>query len=64
MIGSSSVLGLITARGGSKGIPRKNLVELEGKSLIARTVESALLSQFIDRLVISSDDEEIMESVK
>ena len=64
MIGSSSVLGLITARGGSKGIPRKNLLELGGKSLLARTVDTALNSSYLDRVVISSDDPEIIDAAR
>jgi len=51
-------LGLILARGGSKGIPRKNLVDLGGKPLIAWTIEAALASQ-LTRVVVSTDDEEI-----
>lgn len=53
-----NVLGLVTARGGSKGIPRKNLAEVAGKPLIAWTIESALASS-LDRLVVSTDDSEI-----
>lgn len=53
------VLGLITARGGSKGIPRKNLAPLAGKPLLAWTVEAALASRAVGRLVLSTDDEEI-----
>jgi CMP-N,N'-diacetyllegionaminic acid synthase len=52
------VLGLILARGGSKGIPRKNIVSLGGKPLIAWTIESAKQSQVITRVVLSSDDDE------
>ena len=64
MIGDASVLGLITARGGSKGIPRKNMREVGGKSLLLRTVEAALGSMYLDRLVISSDDFEIMDAAR
>lgn len=64
MIGECSIVGLVTARGGSKGIPGKNLVELAGKSLLARTVEAALGSTYIDRLVISSDDNEILAAAR
>ena len=55
----SSVLGLITARGGSKGIPRKNIKMLAGKPLISWTIETALQSQHLDWVVVSTDDEEI-----
>ncbi len=53
------VLGLIPARGGSKGIPGKNKVLLAGKPLIAYTIEAALASSILDRLVVSTDDKEI-----
>jgi CMP-N-acetylneuraminic acid synthetase len=53
------VLGIITARGGSKGIPRKNLVSLLGKPLLAYTVEAALASKKLTRTVLSTDDAEI-----
>jgi CMP-N,N'-diacetyllegionaminic acid synthase len=55
------VLGLIPARGGSKGIPRKNLKNLCGKPLIAWTIESALKSARLDNVVVSTDDEEIAD---
>ena len=47
-----TVLGLIPARGGSKGIPKKNLRDLCGKPLIAWTIESALKSTKIDNVVV------------
>ena len=53
------VLGLIPARGGSKGIPRKNLVEVGGKPLLAWTVEAALGATELTRVVVSTDDDEI-----
>ena len=52
-------LGLITARGGSKGIPRKNVRMLAGKPLIAWTIEAALHAGVLDAVVVSTDDEEI-----
>jgi CMP-N,N'-diacetyllegionaminic acid synthase len=60
MIDGKSVLAIIPARGGSKGIPRKNLAILSGKPLIAWTIEEAMKSRHIDRLILSSDDTEIM----
>ncbi len=60
----STFLGLIPARGGSKGIPRKNLRELAGKPLIAWSIEAALKSCEIDRVVVSTDDEEIAEAAR
>ena len=53
------VLGIITARGGSKGIPGKNLKPLAGKPLLAYTVDAARRSGALDRVVLSTDDEAI-----
>ena len=53
------VLGLIPARGGSKGIPGKNLVPVGGKPLLAWTVEAALGATELTRVVVSTDDDEI-----
>jgi CMP-N,N'-diacetyllegionaminic acid synthase len=53
-----TVLGVVTARAGSKGIPGKNTRRLAGKPLIAYTIESALASRVFDRLILSTDDEE------
>jgi len=53
------VLGVIPARGGSKGLSRKNILHLAGKPLIAYTIEVALSTSFLDRLIVSTDDEEI-----
>ena len=58
------VLGLITARGNSKGLPRKNILPVGGKPLIAWTIEAGLAANSIDRLVLSSDNEEIMDTAK
>lgn len=54
-----NVLAIIPARGGSKGIPRKNLRLLAGKPLIAHTVEHALEARTVSRVVVSTDDTEI-----
>lgn len=53
------MIAIIPARGGSKGIPRKNLVLLDGKSLIQYTIEAAQQSQLVSRIVLSTDDSEI-----
>jgi CMP-N,N'-diacetyllegionaminic acid synthase len=53
------LLAFIPARGGSKGIPRKNLALLAGKPLIQYTLEAALASREIDDILLSTDDEEI-----
>lgn len=55
------VLGIIPARGGSKGVPRKNIKILCGKPLLAYTVESALAATRLSRVVLSTEDEEIAE---
>jgi len=60
MIEGLRVLGLIPARGGSKGLPRKNVLPLAGRPLIAWTVAAAQGSRYLDRVVLSSDDDEIM----
>ncbi len=60
MINGEPVLGVILARGGSKRLPRKNLRVLAGKPLIVWTIETGLAGRHLDRLVLSSDDEEIM----
>jgi len=60
LINGKKVLAIIPARGGSKGIPRKNIVELAGKPLIAWSIIEAAKSAYIDRLVVSSEDEEII----
>ena len=53
------VLGIVTARGGSKGIPRKNTTLVAGKPLLAYTAEAALAARSLARVVLSTDDEEI-----
>jgi len=53
------VLGIITARGGSKGVPGKNLKLLAGQPLLAYTIEAARASQALDRVILSTEDEEI-----
>ncbi|MEP7294043.1 MAG: acylneuraminate cytidylyltransferase family protein, partial [Chloroflexota bacterium] len=55
----TEVLALIPARGGSKGIPRKNIMLLAGKPLIAYSILQAQRSQQITRVIVSTDDEEI-----
>lgn len=50
---------VIPARGGSKGLPRKNIRELRGKPLIAYSIEQARESGYVDRIVVSTDDSEI-----
>jgi CMP-N,N'-diacetyllegionaminic acid synthase len=56
------VLGIVTARGGSKGIPGKNLKLLAGKPLLAYTIEAARTSGALDRIILSTEDEAIAEA--
>lgn len=53
------IIGTVCARGGSKGLPKKNIMPLAGKPLIAYTIEVALKWKKIDKLIISTDDNEI-----
>jgi CMP-N,N'-diacetyllegionaminic acid synthase len=55
------VLGIIPARGGSKGIPRKNMALLNGKPLLAYTAEAAMRSERLTRVLLSTDDQEIAQ---
>lgn len=57
-------LGLIPARGGSKGVPKKNLFPINGKPLLAYTIEAALTSQVLTKTIVSSDSEEILSVAK
>jgi CMP-N,N'-diacetyllegionaminic acid synthase len=56
-----SILAIIPARGGSKSIPRKNIYPIAGKPLIAYTIELALKSNLINRVIVSTDDSEIAQ---
>ncbi len=58
-LSDESVLALIPARGGSKGIPRKNLLDVAGKPLIAWSILTSVAASRIDRVVVSTDDDEI-----
>ena len=64
MVNKNKVLGLIPARGGSKGIPRKNIKLLNDLPLISYSIASGLESDHITRLVVSTDDEEIAKISK
>ena len=57
-----SVLALVPARGGSKGLPGKNLAEVGGRSLVARAIEVARAEPRIDTVAVSSDDPAILEA--
>ncbi|EKE03810.1 MAG: hypothetical protein ACD_20C00148G0010 [uncultured bacterium] len=55
------IVGIIPARGGSKGVPRKNIKLLAGKPLVAYSIEAALKSKYIDKVVVSTEDDEIAQ---
>ena len=57
-------IAIITARGGSKRIPRKNIKEFLGKPIIAYTIEAALASNMFDQVMVSTDDDEIAQIAK
>ena len=57
----NNIICIIPARGGSKGIPRKNIRKIGGKPLLHYTATAALESSFISRVVLTTDDDEIME---
>lgn len=58
------ILGLIPARGGSKGVPNKNIKMIHGKPLIVWTIESAQKSKLLDKIIVSTDSEEIARTAK
>lgn len=60
----TKILGLIPARGGSKGIPQKNLAPLLGRPLIAYTIAAGLRAGSISRLIVSTDDQNIAATAK
>lgn len=59
MINGKNIIAIIPARGGSKGLPGKNIKELCGKPLIAWSIESGLGSKYIDEVMVTTDSEEI-----
>lgn len=62
MYKGKKILAVIPARGGSKGIPRKNIVLINGKPLIQYTIDEARKSQYIDSIIVSTDDKEIAKT--
>ena len=58
---AGKAVAIITARGGSKRIPHKNIKEFCGKPILAYSIEAALASGVFDRVMVSTDDEEIAE---
>ena len=59
MIKGKKILAIIPARGGSKRLPRKNIIDLNDKPLIAWSIEAGLNSKYVDRVIVSTDDIEI-----
>ena len=55
----SGAVAIIPARGGSKGIPRKNIVDVGGRPLVAWSIEHAKAAASVERIIVSTDDEEI-----
>ncbi len=64
MYRNKTFLAIIPARGGSKRLPRKNVLDLNGKPLIAWSIEAGLKSKYIDKLIVSSEDAEILNISK
>lgn len=59
MINKKKILAVITARGGSKTIPRKNIIKLNGRPLISYIIKAALKSRLLDEVIVSTDNQEI-----
>ena len=57
-------LAIVTARGGSKRLPHKNILDLEGRPLIAWSIEAGLKSQYIDNVIVTSDSDDILRISK
>lgn len=62
MYKNKKIIGIIPARGGSKGIPNKNIINICGKPLIGYTIEEALKSDYLDKVIVSTDDEKIRDA--
>lgn len=56
----AKIIALIPARGGSKGIPQKNIVNIAGKPLLSHTIHAARIAQVFDNIYVSSDDDQIL----
>ena len=64
MYKDKTYLAIVPARGGSKRLPRKNILDLHNKPLIAWSIEAGLKSKYVDKVVVSSDDEDILKISK
>jgi CMP-N,N'-diacetyllegionaminic acid synthase len=61
MINNKTFLAIIPARGGSKRLPKKNILDLAGKPLISWSIKAAIKSKYIDKVMVTTDSDEIME---
>ncbi len=64
MLNGKTFLAVVPARGGSKRLPRKNILDLGNKPLIAWSIEAGLNSRYVDKVIVSSDDDEILNIAK
>lgn len=64
MVGKKKIIAIIPARGGSKGLPKKNIIDLGDHPLIAYSIAVAKLSKFIDRIIVTTDNKEIAQIAK
>ena len=64
MIGAKKVLAVVPARGGSKGLPGKNILPVQGRPLLAWTADAALATRTLDRIVVSSDSDAILAAAR
>ena len=61
MINNKTFLAIIPARGGSKRLPKKNIIDLAGQPLIAWSINAAIKSKYIDKTIVTTDSDEILE---
>ena len=64
MLRHYNIVGIIPARGGSRGIPRKNIIKLKNKPLIYYSISEAKKSKFLSKIVVSTEDQEIANVAK
>ena len=62
MLDGHKFLAIIPARGGSKGIPNKNIIEIDSKPLIAYTIEESKKSGYLDKIIVSTDSQKIQQT--
>jgi CMP-N,N'-diacetyllegionaminic acid synthase len=64
MINRKAILAIIPARSGSKGLPHKNVVDLCGKPLLGWPIQAAMKSKYVDKVIVSTDDEDIAKTAR